>query len=53
LLALFLIACPVVHAQEPEEAEGSSSSGRPLDGYMATGILAGAALFVIAKSARR
>ena len=32
---------------------GRRRSGRPLDGYLATGILAGLALFIVCKSARR
>lgn len=41
-------------AQEPapEGAEGESS-GRPLDGYIATSMLAFLALFVVGKTARR
>jgi hypothetical protein len=41
-------------AQEPapEGAEGEAS-GRPVDGYIATAILAFLALFVVGKSARR
>jgi hypothetical protein len=34
-------------------AEGESSSGRPLDGYLGTAVLAGLALFIVGKSARR
>jgi hypothetical protein len=41
------------HAQEPAPEAGSDSSGRPVDGYIITAILAFAALFVVAKSARR
>ncbi len=37
----------------PAGAEGEESKGRTLDGYIAWGCLAGLALFVIAKSARR
>lgn len=41
-------------AQQPEEpaAEGGES-GRPWDGYIATALFAGLALFLIGKSARR
>ena len=52
LLALSLIACPAARAQE-EDTGPNSASGRPLDGYLATGALCGLALFIIAKSARR
>lgn len=42
------------HAQEqPAPEAGSDSSGRPVDGYILTAILAFATLFVVAKSARR
>ncbi len=53
-LALGLAPAPSI-AQEPAPAEGTGeeSSGRPLDGYFATGCLAGLALFIVAKSARR
>jgi hypothetical protein len=33
--------------------EGGGEKGRPLDGYIATGVLCGLALFIVAKSARR
>ena len=41
-------------AQEPEPApvEGEGS-GRPFDGYFATGALAGFVMFLVCKSARR
>jgi hypothetical protein len=52
LVALGLIGCPAVRAQD-EEAGGGESKGRPLDGYIATGMLCGLALFVVAKTARR
>jgi len=43
-----------VTAQEPAPAEGEGDkSGRPVDGYIATAILAFLALFVVGKSARR
>jgi hypothetical protein len=45
--------CPSARAQEEEAAGGGGGSGRPLDGYLATGTLCGLALFIIAKSARR
>jgi len=50
-LALGLIFCPGVRAQD-EEA-GGESKGRPLDGYIATGMLCGLALFIVGKTARR
>jgi hypothetical protein len=53
LLALGLIFCPSARAQEEEAGGGGGGSGRPLDGYLATGMLCGLALFIIAKSARR
>jgi hypothetical protein len=41
-------------AQEPAPGEeGEDKSGRPLDGYLATGAMAFLALFIVAKSARR
>jgi hypothetical protein len=42
-------------AQEPapEGQAGEGEAGRPLDGYLATAALAGLALFVVAKTARR
>jgi hypothetical protein len=51
-LALGLICCPAAHAQD-EEAGGTESKGRPLDGYMATAALCGFGLFLVGKSARR
>ena len=52
LVALGLIFCPAARAQEEEPGAGESK-GRPLDGYIATGMLCGLALFVVAKTARR
>jgi hypothetical protein len=46
-----LIFCPAVRAQN-EDAEGGSK-GRPLDGYIATCLLCGLALFIVGKTARR
>jgi hypothetical protein len=41
-------------AQEPApEGAAEGGSGRPLDGYIATGVLVAGALFVVGKSARR
>lgn len=42
-------------AQEPEPEAGAEgeSKGRPLDGYFAAGAIAGLALFLVGKSARR
>jgi hypothetical protein len=53
-LTLGLTASPAL-AQNPGEPPpaGDSESGRPLDGYLATGALAFAALFAVAKTARR
>ncbi len=51
-VGLALSACPTARAQEEPPAEGDSS-GRPLDGYFGTFALAGLALFIIGKSARR
>ena len=57
LLALATIlglGLPAASAQEPApERGGEASEGRPLDGYVATAVLAGLALFLVAKSARR
>jgi hypothetical protein len=52
LLALGLIFCPAARAQD-EEGGGESKVGRPLDGYIATGMLCGLALYIIGKTARR
>jgi hypothetical protein len=52
-VALGLIFCPAVRAQDEEAGGGGESKGRPLDGYIATGLLCGLALFVVAKTARR
>ncbi len=51
-MALGLICCPAVRAQD-EEAGGGESKGRPLDGYIATSMLCGLALFIVARTARR
>lgn len=51
-MALGLIFCPAVRAQD-EEPGGGESKGRPLEGYIATSLLCGLALFVVAKTARR
>jgi hypothetical protein len=49
-----LTATPAFAQNEPVPAEGEGdTSGRPLDGYLATGCLVGLALFLVAKSARR
>jgi hypothetical protein len=39
-------------AQEPAPAEGEST-GNPVPGYIATGMLAAGTMFVLCKSARR
>jgi hypothetical protein len=58
-LALPLAMCfppSTARAQEPAPAEGEAggeSSGRPLDGYLATLCIAVLALFIVGKSARR
>jgi hypothetical protein len=46
---------PVAAQEAPPnpEAPAEGGSGRPLDGYFGTGILAFLALFIIGKSARR
>ena len=51
-MALGLIFCPAVRAQD-EEPGGGESKGRPLDGYIATSMLCGLALFIVGKTARR
>lgn len=57
LAATFSLAIPPAPAaaQEPPPAEGAEgeSSGRPLDGYIGTAVLAFLALFIVGKSARR
>jgi hypothetical protein len=52
IAALGLIQSPVTRAQDDEGAT-AESKGRPLDGYIATSLLCGLALFIIGKSARR
>jgi len=52
LVALGLIFCPAVRAQD-EEPGGGESKGRPQDGYIATSLLCGFVLFIVAKTARR
>ena len=52
LVAMSMICCPTVRAQEEEAATGESK-GRPLDGYIATSLLCGLALFIVGKTARR
>jgi hypothetical protein len=54
-LAIGLSVAPAsVRAQEPAPAEGEGSSeGNPVPGYIATGLLGCAAIFVLCKSARR
>ncbi len=51
----FLAAPAVSRAQEPApvEGEGGGSSGDPLYGYLGTAALAGGAIFILCKSARR
>lgn len=49
-LGLALSVQPAAMAQDDFEGE---SSGRPLDGYFGTATLAGLALFIVGKSARR
>ena len=55
LTALSLcIFCTAAIAQQPDPgAAAGENSGRPGDGYFVTAVLAGLALFLIAKSARR
>ena len=52
LVALGLIFCPAVRAQD-EESGGGDSKGWPLEGYIATSLLCGLALFIVVKTARR
>ncbi len=54
LLALGLSAA-TARAQEPPPVEGAAteSEGNPVPGYVATGMLSFAAIFVLCKSARR
>ena len=40
-------------AQQPEEPPAEAAGGRAFDGYFATGLLAGLALFIVARTARR
>ena len=50
-----LTSTPTFAQNEPPPAEGEEKdkTGRYLDGYLAAGCLAGLALFLIAKTARR
>ena len=54
-LSLTLTATPAFAQNEPpaDPAAEGAGSGRALDGYFATGCLAGLAMFIIAKSSRR
>jgi hypothetical protein len=52
-MALGLIFCPAARAQDAEPGGGESSKGQALEGYIATSLLCGLALFVVAKTARR
>ena len=52
IVALGLIQSPAARAGDDEGAT-AESKGRPLDGYIATSMLCGLALFIIGKSARR
>jgi hypothetical protein len=40
-------------AQNGPTPEGEEGSGRPLDGYFVASVLAGGAMFVVGKTARR
>lgn len=51
-MALGLIFCPAVRAQD-EEPGGGESKGWLLEGYIATSMLCGLALFIVVKTARR
>ena len=51
-VTLGLTATPAFAQNEPPPAEGEST-GRAGDGYIATGCLAGLAMFLVGKSARR
>lgn len=49
-----LTTTPAFAQNEPPGAEGEGDkSGRPLDGYLATGCLVGLAMFLVGKTARR
>jgi len=54
-LGLFLLGFTpaTARAQEPTPAEGEKSEGSAGHGYIATGLLIGLALFIVAKTARR
>jgi hypothetical protein len=53
ILTLGLTASPALAQNPGEPPPGEGESGRPLDGYLATGALAFAAMFAVAKTARR
>lgn len=53
-LTVGLTATPSFAQDEPPPVEGEGDkSGRPFDGYMATGCLVGLAMFIVGKTARR
>jgi hypothetical protein len=55
LASALVVALPSTRARAEPVGEGevAKEEGRSFDGYMATFVLAGLALFVFAKSARR
>lgn len=53
LASALVVALPSTPARAEGEGEVAKEEGRSFDGYMATFVLAGIALFAFAKSARR
>ncbi len=53
ILAVGLSTAPAFAQEAAPPAEGESSGAGPLPGYITTGCLAAAAMFVLCKSARR
>jgi hypothetical protein len=52
-LSAGLTATPARAQNDQPPATGEEEKGRPLDGYLLTGCFVGAAMFIVAKTARR
>ena len=52
-IASGLIVSAPAHAQDDPPPVPGEGSGRSLDGYFGAGVMAGLAIFIICKSARR
>jgi hypothetical protein len=53
LMATLTLVPATARAQPPDPEPSPSGEGRPFDGYFLAGIFAFAALFAVAKTARR